>query len=278
MGSSVDSADEKQQVHDFWNAEACGERLLLDEMTLEGLRAQAEERYRLEPFIPEFAEFAQWADKDVLEIGLGLGADHEQFAVAGARLSGIDLTERSVQMTRERLAFRGLESDIRVGDAEKLPFPDDSFDLVYSWGVIHHSPDTSRAASEILRVLRPGGVFKVMVYHYWSLVGLMLWARYALLRGRPFVSLESIYSTYLESPGTKAYTPEEGRRLFEGARDVSARTVLTHGDLLESGAGQRHEGRLLEIARRTWPRWLLRRACKGMGLFLLIEGSKGRQT
>jgi SAM-dependent methyltransferase len=99
------------------------------------------------------------------EIGLGLGADHEKFAEAGAILHGIDLTERSVRLTKLRLLLRGLISDIRVGDAESLPYESNSFDLIYSWGVIHHTPDTVRAAQEILRVLKPGGEFKVMIYH-----------------------------------------------------------------------------------------------------------------
>ncbi len=74
----------------------------------------------------------------VLEVGVGLGADHQQFADAGAELYGIDLTEKAVEHTRKRLAYLGLESNLSVGDAEDLDFPDESFDLVYSWGVLHH--------------------------------------------------------------------------------------------------------------------------------------------
>lgn len=260
----------------FWNAAACGEAQFLPEPTVEGFRKQAEERYRLEPYIVPFADFPRWKDRDVLEIGLGLGADHERFAAAGARLSGVDLTERAVDMTRRRLKLSNLSSDLQVGDAENLPFEDGSFDLVYSWGVIHHSPDTSKAASEILRVLRPGGEFRVMIYHKWSLVGLMLWLRYALLRVRPFTSLSRIYSRYLESPGTKAYSVRAGRDLFKDAESVDVRVELTHGDLLESSAGQRHEGRLLDLARLVWPRWLLRRVAGRFGLFMLIAGRKSQ--
>ena len=113
-----------------------------------------------------------------------------------------------------------------------------------------------------------------MVYHRKSFVGYMLWLRYALLRGRLFASLDAIYSRYLESPGPKAYSIEEAKALFEGATQVSAWTELTHGDLLESAAGQRHTGPLLNIARAVWPRGLIRRFFPTHGLFLLIEGQK----
>lgn len=265
---------DQEQVKQFWERAACGEELLLTAQDLDGFLSQADERYRLEPYIERFADFDAWHDRDVLEIGLGLGADHERFAQAGARMTGIDLTARAVSFTRTRLALRGLASTLRQGDAESLPYPDDSFDLVYSWGVIHHTPDTIRAAGEILRVLRPGGEFRVMVYHSWSLVGLMLWLRYALLRGRPFTTLKTIYARHLESPGTKAYNRHDGAGLFPGAEYVKVNVELTHGDLLESGAGQRHEGGLLNFARRVWPRWLLRQVAVSFGLFMLISGRK----
>lgn len=247
---------------------------MLSAQDLEGFRSQAAERYRLEPYIEEFARFEAWNAHKVLEIGLGVGADHERFARSGACLSGIDLTARSVAITRARLNIRGLRSNVMQGDAESLPYADDSFDLVYSWGVIHHSPDTAKAAREILRVLRPGGEFRVMVYHTWSLVGLMLWMRYALFRGRPLTALSTIYARHLESPGTKAYTRRQGAQLFAGAERVGVNVRLTHGDLLESGAGQRHAGTMLHMARRLWPRWLLRLVARRNGLFMLISGRK----
>lgn len=266
----------KEDVKQFWNAAACGEELLLTDSDRDGFRRQADERFRLEPYILPFASFSRWRGRDVLEIGLGLGADHERFAEAGARLIGVDLTPRAVEMTRRRLALNGLTARLQVGDAERLPFADNSFDLVYSWGVIHHSPDTQAAAQEVLRVLRPGGEFRVMIYHTWSLVGFMLWLRYALFRGRPFTPLSGTYSRFLESPGTKAYSVGQARTLFSQATGVRIAIELTHGDLLASGAGQRHRGRILDVARRIWPRWLLQRVAKQCGLFMLISGEKPR--
>jgi SAM-dependent methyltransferase len=264
----------KQDVHDFWNEASCGEALYLQELTREGYEAQARARYTLEPYIPGFAGFESSRGKRVLEIGVGLGADHQQFAQAGADLCGIDLTERAVEHTRRRLAACGCSSMLAVGDAENLAFEDERFDRVYSWGVLHHSPDTPRTVSEVWRVLKCGGEARVMIYHTWSLVGVMLWVRYALLRLRPWTSLRQIYSRYLESPGTKAYTVAEARRLFSAFSVVRIRTVLTHGDLLESGAGQRHQGGMMAVARRIWPRSIFRRFFPGLGLFMLIEARK----
>jgi ubiquinone/menaquinone biosynthesis C-methylase UbiE len=149
---------DKHQVYEFWNETACGESLYLQTTDRAGYAAQSAERFRLEPFIVGFADFESARGKTILEIGVGLGADHQRFAEAGADLFGIDLTERAVEHTRRRLDLFGLVSKLAVGDAEHLEFQDESFDLVYSWGVLHHTPDTQKAISEVFRVLRRGGV------------------------------------------------------------------------------------------------------------------------
>ncbi len=267
-------AEDKQAVRDFWNQASCGEELYLSALDVAGFDAHMLKRYELEPYIVDFAKFSSSRGKHVLEIGVGLGADHQQFAQAGAHLSGIDLTERAVLRTTERFRLNGLASDLRVGDAEHLPFFNNTFDVVYSWGVIHHSPDTPAAVREIHRVLREGGVARVMIYNYWSIIGLMLWLRYALMRGRPWQGLTQMYDEHLESPGTKAYTPSQARAMFSMFKSVTVDTVMTHGDLLEGQAGQRHQGILLSLARKVWPRWLIRRIAPRAGLFMLIEAHK----
>jgi len=266
--------NDKQQVQEFWQRAACGEALYLEGIDRQAFAKQAEIRYALEPFILPFAQFPAWKGRRVLEIGLGLGADHQQFAQGGADLTGVDLTEHSVVMVKKRMEVMGLHSKLVLGDAENLPFPDGYFDLVYSWGVIHHSPNTIRAAKEILRVLKPGGSFRVMIYHRRSMVGYMLWLRYALMLGRPWISLTAIYARYLESPGTKAYSVDDAGLLFAAASLVRCHVELTHGDLLTSAAGQRHRGWLLSLARRCWPRGLIQRYFPRHGLYLLIEGEK----
>lgn len=268
MGSS------KEDVFDFWNAASCGEDLLLESSDKQGYINQSNERYKLEPFILNFAEFSNYRQKDVLEIGVGLGSDHQKFAEYGANLTGIDLTDRAIEHAKYRFKLLNLNSNLRVGDAEKLDFKDSSFDLVYSWGVIHHSPDTPTAVKEIHRVLRPGGEAKIMIYYKWSLIGFMLWIRYALMAFKPFTSLNTIYANYLESPGTKAYTINEANKLFHDFDDIQTSIALTHGDLLSSGAGQRHQGILLNLAKKIWPRWLIKICFKNNGLFLLVKAKK----
>ena len=265
---------EKQAVHDFWNAASCGENLYLQDDEGAAYAEQAAKRYELEPYIEDFAGFAAARGRDVLEVGVGLGADHQRFAAAGACLTGVDLTERAVAHTRQRLAASGLNSHLQTADAGNLPFANDSFDVVYSWGVLHHSPNTPKAIDEVWRVLRPGGNARVMVYHTHSMVGYMLWLRYALLAGRPGRSLADIYARHLESPGTKAYTVAQAQKLFAHFAKVEIETVLTHGDLLTSAAGQRHRGLLLTIAKAVWPRWLIRTFLPGHGLFLLARATK----
>ncbi len=264
----------KEDVRDFWNRAACGEELFLAAEDVAGFEREGRIRYEIEPYIREFADFETARGLKVLEIGVGLGADHVEFARAGAVMTGVDLTDRAIELTRERIRLLGLESELMVGDAERLPFADETFDVAYSWGVIHHSPDTPAAAREIMRVLKPGGRFAVMIYQRHSIIGYMLWLRYGLLTGKPWTSLDTIYARYLESPGTKAYSPSEGAALFPGAVNVSVRSELTHGDLLETDVGQRHRGPLLKLARAVWPRWFIRKFMPDHGLFLMIKGQK----
>jgi SAM-dependent methyltransferase len=263
---------EKLAVQEFWNRRSCGEVYGTGNSLADQHDAQARARYELEPYIFDFARFADGRGKDVLEIGVGMGADHLGWAKSLPRsLTGIDLTPRAIEHTRARIETHGLASTLECADAEHLPFPDNSFDIVYSWGVLHHSPDTPRAIAEVHRVLRPGGVARVMIYHYWSITGYLLWLRYGMLAGR---SLRSVYARYLESPGTKAYTVAEARYMFRDFPSVSARTQLSFGDLLQGAVGQRHDGVLLKVAKRIWPRALIRALLAKHGLMLLVEARK----
>lgn len=273
--SAVDTSDLKRQVRDFWNAGPCGEVYASGDDLKEQFASHARARYKLEPYISDFADFGSGQGKDVLEIGVGMGADHLEWAKAGPHLlAGIDLTQQAIELTSARLQQHDLQSDLRVADAEHLPFEDNSFDLVYSWGVIHHSPNTPQAVEEIFRVLRRSGKARVMIYHRQSLVGYMLWARYALAAGKLGRSLDYIYAHYLESPGTKAYSVAEAREMFCSFSAVDISVRLSFGDLLQGSVGQRHRGFLLSVMRTVWPRWLIKAAFRNYGLYLLIEARK----
>jgi SAM-dependent methyltransferase len=226
----------KEAVHDYWEAKPCGTAL---SEANPGSKAFFDEieaaRYRLEPFIPDFAQFERWGDRRVLEIGVGMGTDFVRFARAGAILTGIDLTKASIDLVRGRLALEELDADLHVADAEALPFADASFDLVYSWGVLHHTPDTKQALSEIRRVLGPHGEARVMLYSRRSWTALGVWLRYALLRGHPGRSFAAVIADHMESPGTKAYSECELRRLFCGFHRVAFTRWITPYDRRVAG-------------------------------------------
>ncbi len=116
-----------------------------------------------------FVDFDAVQGKRVLEVGCGSGFAVQLFAEAGADTTARDLTDWAIETTRARLAAFGLAADVAQGDGEKLEFPDGSFDLVFSWGVVHHSTDMDRALRELVRVLRPAGELVLMVYHRRSL-------------------------------------------------------------------------------------------------------------
>ncbi|WP_407496737.1 class I SAM-dependent methyltransferase [Pseudooceanicola sp. MF1-13] len=264
----------KNDVREFWNEASCGEALYLSELSKEGYDAQAEERYTLEPWIERFADYPSSEGKKTLEIGVGLGAEHQKFCEAGADMYGIDLTQRAIEHVERRLALNGLTSRLSIGDAECLNFDDCSFDIVYSYGVLHHTPNTPQAVNEVHRVLKPGGTARVMIYHKWSFVGLMLWIRYGLFKFRPFIGLNKLYDKYLESPGTKAYSIREAEDIFSSFRKVKIETLLSHADLLNSNAGQRHRGMALSLAKMFWPRILIRNLFPKFGLVMLIIAEK----
>ena len=275
MDSSNGREQCKEDMRLFWEKMSCGEIYAEGNSLAAQLESQARQRYELEPYLRGFARFEDARGLDVLEVGVGMGADHCEFARCSPRsLAGVDLTERAVEFTRERLRLYGFTSDLRQADAEKLPFKDQSFDLVYSWGVLHHSPDTQKAVDEVWRVLRPGGCARIMIYHKWSIVGLLLWARYGAAKGRPFVPLRGVYAQHLESPGTKAYTVREAEQLFRRFADVRICPQLSFGDLLEGKVGQRHQGLALSVAKALWPRSLIRHALPRLGLYLLIDARR----
>src|SRR5438874_3526503 len=155
----------KQRVRAFWQTRPCGTKFSDTEMSTREFFASVEaHRYTKEWHIPVAANFAATRGLKVLEIGCGMGTDGAQFAKAGADYTGIDLTEALIELARKRFALSHLNGEFRVSDAENLDFEDESFDLVYSHGVLHHTPDIEGAVREIHRVLKPGGRAIIMLY------------------------------------------------------------------------------------------------------------------
>jgi SAM-dependent methyltransferase len=158
-------------IQSFWNTHPCGDHIVGG---LHGEFADDYEsffaaydawRYRQEGHIPSCLDRIDWSGKKVLEIGLGQGAESEQLIRRGAKWSGLDLTRESVDRVNARLSVRKLEhDDLKQGSALDIPWPDNTFDFVFSHGVLHHIPDIRTAQAQIHRVLKPGGTLVAMLY------------------------------------------------------------------------------------------------------------------
>src|ERR1041385_2244280 len=156
----------KERVREFWQEHPCGTNFTdVATGSAEFFERIEHHRYEKEWHIPGAANFSGTRGLKVLEIGCGIGTDGAQFARAGADYTGIDLTEASIELARKRFELSGLQGEFRVADAEQLEFADGTFDLVYSHGVLHHTPDIEAAVREIHRVLKPAGRAIVMLYH-----------------------------------------------------------------------------------------------------------------
>jgi SAM-dependent methyltransferase len=154
-------------VQSYWNRRPCnirhsrapiGTRQYFDEVEAR--------KYMVEPHIPPFADFAAWKGKKVLEIGCGLGTDAVNFARAGADYVAIDLSDESVKLAKQRFEVFGLKGTFYVGNSEQLAeiVKERDFDLIYSFGVIHHTPDPPAVIREARKLIAPGGRFKLMLY------------------------------------------------------------------------------------------------------------------
>ncbi len=181
------------------------------------------------PWMPETMEFAKHAGEQVLEVGGGMGTDLAQFAKNGAHVTDVDLSGGHLALAQENFSLRGLTGRFVHQDAETLPFDDNSFDLVYSNGVIHHTPHTDRVVAEILRVLKPGGKTILMVYAesslaYWR--NLVLWEALRperlLTRSMGDVLSRTVERTENDAqPLVKVYTRASLRRLMRGFTDIT---------------------------------------------------------
>lgn len=231
----------KQEVHDFWNRQSCGAYASHAEKYTKSYFEDIEEfRYREQPYIHEFAQFTRYSGKNVLEVGFGAGTDFTQWLRAGANATGIDLTEEAVANLSHRIAVYGLPQPkkISVGDAENLNFASNTFDLGYSFGVLHHSPNTVKAIQELVRVVRPGGEIKIMVYNRRCIAAFKYWVKYALLKGKPWKSFYWALWNHMESIGTKSYSRSELKQMFTTLplKNIRIHTYVTSADYMAFSA------------------------------------------
>ena len=262
---------ELSAVRDFWNAAPCGSRYL---ETNDDYESHARARYGLEPFILEFADFPRWRGKRVLEIGVGMGADYVQWLQAGAIATGVDLSSASLERAAHRCELAGVKPDLRLANAEELPFSDGEFDLVYSYGVLHHSPNTLQCLREVRRVLKPGGRAKTHG------VPPSFACRIDALGALRSFTGKIREGSRLPSPGEPRYKSLHSGGSVEDDDERRLRLKLSHH---ASGIQSRRpafeprlrpvQSPLYRAAWKLYPRWVARRLGKKRGLFLLMEAA-----
>jgi ubiquinone/menaquinone biosynthesis C-methylase UbiE len=245
-------------VRRYWDARPCNIRHSLKPI---GSREYFDEdearKYLVEPHIPAFAEFERWSGQRVLEVGCGIGTDSINFARAGAELTAVDLSGESLRIAQERAEVMGVADRIRFvqADAEKLTSAlagEEPYDLVYSFGVVHHTPHPERALAEIRRLVARGGTLKLMVYHRRSWK--VFWIVAVQGRGR-FWKTDELVAEHSEAqtgcPVTFSYTRRGGRELVEQAgfrvEDVSVDHVFAYriGDYVQ-----------YRYVKEPWFRWM----------------------
>ena len=218
--NSTDTFQDKPigEVHDYWNARPCNIRHSTKPVGSREYFDEVEARkYFVESHIPRFAQFERWRGKKVLEIGCGLGTDTINFARHGAQVTAVDLTEKSLDLARERAKVFGLEDRIQFiqANAEELSssVPVQNYDLVYSFGVIHHTPHPGKVLDQIRKYVTPGSTVKIMVYNRWSWK--VLWILFIYGKGQ-FWKLDRLIAEYSEAqtgcPVTYSYSRSGGKR------------------------------------------------------------------
>lgn len=221
-----------------------------------------------------FLRTADVAGKDVLEVGCGMGTHAAMLARAGANLTAIDLTDKAVETTRRRLELFDLRGDIQRSDAEALPFKDESFDMVWSWGVIHHSSSMEKCLFEITRVLRVGGRLLLMVYYRPSLVyylhnGLIRGVLMGQLLSRP---LSEIYTSASDGFYARVFNKKELRSLLSSTFEQIQITVVgLKGELFPIP-----RIRIKEKLEEQTPDWLASAILGRWGSMVVIEAVKGQ--
>lgn len=159
---------DKLEIQKQWDKDPCAAETVvgIERETLDYYRAIRAFRYQVyAPWMNEVIGFSSWRDKDVLEVGVGMGSDHFRFASAGNRMTALDLSREHLRQTTRHLSLEGLATNPVYGDAEQMPFPDATFDVVYAFGVLLATTHTDKAIAEVHRVLRPGGTAIITLYH-----------------------------------------------------------------------------------------------------------------
>jgi 2-polyprenyl-3-methyl-5-hydroxy-6-metoxy-1,4-benzoquinol methylase len=262
-------------VKKYWDDRPCNIRHSTKEIgTKEYFEEVRARKYLVEPHIPGFAHYERWRGKKVLEIGCGLGTSTIDFAKHGAQVTAVDLSENSLNLARKRAQVFGLEDRIRFiqADAERLSefVPPEPYDLVYSFGVIHHTPHPDRVLAQIPQYLKPDSTVKIMVYNRWSWKVFWILVRYG--KGM-FWRLDRLIAENSEAqtgcPVTYVYSRDQGRRLLEigGLRA----TEVTADHIFSYRIPDYVKYRYVKVWYFRWmPRWMFRSLERAAGWHLCM--------
>jgi ubiquinone/menaquinone biosynthesis C-methylase UbiE len=262
-------------VEEYWDTRPCNIRHSPHPVGTREYFDEVEARkYLVEPHIPAFAEFERWNGKRVLEVGCGIGTDSINFARAGARLTAVDLSQNSLRLAQERALVMGVVDRIEFvhADAEELStaLDPEPYDLVYSFGVVHHTPSPERALAEMRRFVAPGGTAKLMLYHRRSWK--VLWIVAAEGKGQ-FWRTSELVAAFSEAqtgcPVTYTYTRRSARELVEraGLHATSVRVDHVFPYRIRDYVEYRY---VKEPYFRWMPEWLFRAFERRFGWHLLI--------
>lgn len=238
----------KKKVQAFWDRSPCCSR---------GTSAEAGNReffeqvdlYKdtFEPFTDKIADYSHWKGKKILEIGVGLGKDFSRFAAKGALATGVDLSEKSLGLTKKRLEIFNLKGNLCLADSENLPFKNNVFDLVFSWGVLHHTPNTQKAIDEAYRCLKQNETVIVMLYNKWSLINFYYFIIRIKMRLIPLFGLKkrrailapieklsdnellAALTDGIGNPLSKVYSRKQARKLFSKFKNIEIQAYESKG-------------------------------------------------
>ena len=274
-------SDVKKKTIDHWTSVPIGTQTTgfaarHDQFTREYFEEHARFRYEVyAPWLASVARFEAYPGQSILEVGCGMGTDLLEYARNGAGVVGLDLTPRHLELAQRRFSLFDQDGLFVNGDAEHLCFRNDSFDFVFSNGVLHHTPDTQRAVDEIHRVLKPGGEALILLYHQRSLhyylhilleSGSKRFLRHVLdgkrLSDFSYAKVLSASTDGELNPLTKVYSRRQGRALMRRFSTVEAEVYhLNRGDFPFSG---------------IVPPPVLRSLARSFGWYLVLRGTKGR--
>jgi ubiquinone/menaquinone biosynthesis C-methylase UbiE len=182
------------------------------------------------PFLRDKFDFNAFKGKEVLEIGCGSGAASCLFAKGGAKVTAADITENAINITKLNAKTQGLKINVIQQDAENLTFQDNSFDYVFSWGVLHHSQNTINAFREVARVLRKEGGGLIMVYNKNSLRYYLNGLYWLILKGKIFsgYNLDKVQDFYTDGFYHRHFTPQELRKELDNLNLKCKKISITH--------------------------------------------------